>query len=89
MNRRGTINKPIATAKRAQRGPAMGPSNDSSSPRKVLTVKDVADYLQVHTSTIYRLLRRRGIPAFKVGTDWRFNIESIDEWRKLQERSRR
>ena len=52
-----------------------------------MTVDDVAEYLQVHKSTIYRLLRQRRIPAFKVGTDWRFNIESIDEWRKsLEER---
>jgi excisionase family DNA binding protein len=88
MNRRGA-NRQIAAANQAQEGQATGPSHDSPSLRKVLTVKDVAEYLQVHTSTIYRLLRRKRIPAFKVGTDWRFNIESIDEWRKLQEHSRR
>jgi excisionase family DNA binding protein len=87
MNRRGTSKKRIVGANPAQRASAMTLPDKSSSPRKVLTVKDVADYLQVHTSTIYRLLRRKRIPAFKVGTDWRFNIESIDEWRKLQERS--
>ncbi len=58
-------------------------------PKRVLTVKDVAEYLQVHASTIYRLLSKHEIPAFKVGTDWRFNIESIDEWRKVLENPRR
>jgi len=47
----------------------------------LLTVKDVAAYLQVNQTTIYRLLRQSEIPAFKLGGDWRFNIESIDEWR--------
>jgi Helix-turn-helix domain len=32
----------------------------------------------VHPSTIYRLLRRHEIPAFHIGSDWRFNIEEID-----------
>src|SRR5579862_5941884 len=49
--------------------------------RNLLTVKDVAAYLQVNQTTIYRLLRRAQIPAFKLGGDWRFNLESIDRWR--------
>jgi excisionase family DNA binding protein len=48
---------------------------------KVLTVPEVADYLRVHPSTIYRVLKQGGIPAFKVSGEWRFNIESIDQWR--------
>ena len=47
----------------------------------VLTVEEVARYLHVHQSTIYRLARQKELPAFKVGSDWRFNIESIDKWR--------
>jgi len=47
----------------------------------IMTVEDVAEYLQVHPSTIYRLLKRKRIPAFKLGSDWRFNRESIDHWR--------
>ena len=42
---------------------------------------EVADYLRVHPSTIYRMLRKQQIPAFKVGSDYRFNQESIDRWR--------
>ncbi len=49
--------------------------------KRLLTVKELADYLQVNQTTIYRLVRRSEIPAFKVGGDWRFNIESIDAWR--------
>jgi excisionase family DNA binding protein len=52
---------------------------------KVMTVVEVAEYLHVHPSTIYRLLRRQEIPAFRVGSDWRFNRESIDNWRTARE----
>jgi excisionase family DNA binding protein len=37
--------------------------------------------LKIHPSTIYRLLSYGALPAFKVGSDWRFNIEAIDRWR--------
>ena len=43
---------------------------------RVMTVKELSDYLKVHPSTVYRQLKRGGLPAFKVGSDWRFNIES-------------
>src|SRR5216683_6079180 len=49
--------------------------------KRLLTVKEVAAYLRVNQTTIYRLVRRSQIPAFKMGGDWRFNIESIDNWR--------
>jgi len=50
----------------------------------VMKISEVAAYLRVHRSTIYRLLRRGQLPAFKVGSDWRFNLESIDQWRAEQ-----
>ena len=46
----------------------------------VLTLEDVAQFLHVHPSTVYRLLENRSIPAFKVGSDWRFNQDSIERW---------
>jgi excisionase family DNA binding protein len=51
---------------------------------KVLTVNELSDYLRVHRSTIYRLLKRGQLPGFKIGSDWRFNIEAIDRWRLEQ-----
>ena len=47
----------------------------------VLKVSDLAKYLHVHRSTIYRLLRDGKVPAFKIGSDWRFNTKQIDRWR--------
>ena len=52
---------------------------------RVMTVKELSDYLTVHPSTVYRQLKRGQLPAFKVGSDWRFNVESIDRWRLEQD----
>lgn len=46
----------------------------------LMTVKDLADYLNVHPSTIYRLLRQGKLPAFKIGSDWRFRRLDIERW---------
>ena len=53
---------------------------------QVMTVKEVARYLKVHTTTIYRLAQNGQLPCFKIGGDWRFNKESIDHWRLARER---
>ena len=50
----------------------------------LITAAELADFLKVHPSTIYRLLKRRAIPAFKIGKDWRFDLETIDRWRLSQ-----
>ncbi len=50
----------------------------------VMTVREVAAYLHVHPSTIYKLLKRHQIPGFHVGSDWRFHIGAIDRWRLEQ-----
>jgi excisionase family DNA binding protein len=46
----------------------------------VLTVNELSDYLKVHPSTIYRLLKTGQLPAFRIGSDWRFNVEEIERW---------
>jgi excisionase family DNA binding protein len=46
----------------------------------VLTLEETAKFLKVHPSTVYRLVKSRTIPAFKIGSDWRFNQESIQRW---------
>jgi excisionase family DNA binding protein len=49
--------------------------------QKTMTVKEVADYLKIHTSTVYRLVDQRKLPAFKVGSGWRFELVMIEQWR--------
>ena len=55
-------------------------------PDEVLTVRELAEYLRANRATIYRLVRAHQIPAFRIGSDWRFNREHIDEWRRAQEK---
>ena len=47
---------------------------------RVMTVKELSNYLRVHPSTVYKLLRSGDLPGFRIGTDWRFNAEVIDHW---------
>ncbi|MGD0117998.1 MAG: helix-turn-helix domain-containing protein [Candidatus Binatus sp.] len=54
---------------------------------RVLTVQEVSSYLRVHPSTIYRMLKKNQLPAFRVGSDWRFTVEAIDKWRATVELS--
>jgi excisionase family DNA binding protein len=51
---------------------------------KVLTISELCEYLRVHRSTVYRLLKKGQLPGFKIGSDWRFNLEAIDRWRLQQ-----
>ena len=46
----------------------------------LLTTQQVAQYLKVDKFTIYRLVGRKKIPAFRVGNQWRFKRSLIDEW---------
>ena len=51
----------------------------------VLTVAELAEYLSVSRATIYKLLKAGKIPSFRIGSDWRFKREHIEQWRLSQE----
>lgn len=50
-----------------------------------MTLDEVAQYLHVHPSTVYRLLKNEHLPAFKMDRDWCFNLTSIDHWVEKEE----
>ncbi len=54
---------------------------------QMMTVKEVAQYLHLHQSSVYRLLKRKGLPAVRIGSDWRFRRESVDRWVESREMS--
>jgi excisionase family DNA binding protein len=49
---------------------------------EILTVTMMAQYLRCHPSTVYRLLKNKKIPAFRIGSDWRFQKSVIENWLK-------
>jgi len=51
-----------------------------ASDHEVLTVKEVCELLQVHQSTVYKLIKEGRIPAFRIGSDWRFLKDRIVRW---------
>ena len=55
---------------------------------RLMTIDEVAKYLRIHKSTIYRLAKNRRIPASKVGNKWRFRKDVIDRWLSKRENSR-
>jgi excisionase family DNA binding protein len=58
-----------------------------STPDSMLTASDVARYFRLHVMTIYRMVQRRELPAVRVGRQWRFRREQINQW--LQDQGRR
>ncbi|HEB73701.1 MAG TPA: DNA-binding protein [Candidatus Desulfofervidus auxilii] len=47
---------------------------------KILTVKDLAQYLKMDEHTVYRLARKGVLPGVKIGGEWRFKKNLIDKW---------
>lgn len=47
---------------------------------EVLTAQEVAAWLRVSVSTIYRQAKGGTMPAFRVAHDYRFNRTQIREW---------
>lgn len=62
----------------------MSPESNSN----IFTVADVANYLKLPISTVYRLAERREIPGHKVGRQWRFQRAVIDEWLRRRSEGR-
>ena len=52
----------------------------TAAPSPVMTLKELAEYLKVHPTMIYKLIHRHELPCFKVGADYRFNRENINKW---------
>ena len=56
---------------------------------EVMTVPELAERLNVSAITIYRLLKAGQLPAFRVGSDWRFSADAIAQWMKEREQGMR
>ena len=46
----------------------------------IMTLEEVACFLRLNKSTVYRLARDGTLPAWKLGNVWRFKKEAIESW---------
>lgn len=53
---------------------------DATRDGEILTVMEVARFLRVPKSTVYKLARGGELPASKIGKHWRFLRRDIHEW---------
>jgi excisionase family DNA binding protein len=62
--------------------PTTGANHKNSANRRisdseVITLEELARYLRISKSTVYRCVRLGQLPAFRVGRQWRVNLELV------------
>lgn len=46
----------------------------------IMTIEEVAEYLRIPVSSVYKLAQEGKIPAQKVGRHWRFHRPTLTKW---------
>jgi excisionase family DNA binding protein len=46
----------------------------------MMSLQQMAVYLQVPRSSLYRLVKSGELKAFKVGNQWRAELEAVQDW---------
>jgi excisionase family DNA binding protein len=46
----------------------------------MMTLQDVADYLNCHYGTVFRLIHHGDLPAFRLGHNWRCLRPDLETW---------
>lgn len=54
----------------------------SPAVREVMDIKSLAEYLGIGKSKIYALIRLKKIPASRIGRQYRFSKDVVDQWLK-------
>ncbi|WP_174733201.1 helix-turn-helix domain-containing protein [Mesobacillus harenae] len=57
--------------------------------KEIMTVSQVAEYLQLSEMSTYKLVQEGKIPAFKIGRHWRVKKEDITEFIEKLKRGER
>ena len=47
---------------------------------EIMTMDELAEYLKISKSTLYKLAQQGGLPGQKVGKRWRFHKGAINDW---------
>ena len=54
----------------------------ANAPDTIMTLDDLAAYIKLSKSSLYKLCQAGKVPGTKVGRTWRFHRDVIDTWIK-------
>jgi len=54
-----------------------------------MTIEELAIYLKIAKSTLYKLAQEGKVPGQKVGKHWRFRKDTINRWLDEQGKTRK
>ncbi len=63
-----------------KRGKSKPDKPKRSAADEIMTLREVAEYLNCSYSMVYHLARSGSIPCFRLGSDYRFRREDVDAW---------
>lgn len=46
----------------------------------LLTTRELMDYLQISRTKVWEMVNKKGLPAFKLGGDYRYRRAEVDAW---------
>ena len=52
--------------------------------REVMNIRQASQYLGISPDTLYKYLSEGRLPAFKLGSRWRFKKTTLDRWMEMQ-----
>ena len=58
--------------------------NGAQGKEQIMTLREVAQYLGLHIMTVYKLTREGRVPAAKIGGQWRFKRDVLEDWLEAQ-----
>jgi len=51
---------------------------------RIMTTKEVADYIKVNEKTVLKLVQYGELPGVKVGSQWRYHLVAVDQYLQKQ-----
>lgn len=58
----------------------------ASNQNEIMTIDELAEYLKISKSTLYKLAQEDQLPGQKIGKRWRFHKDAVDEWMRINPR---
>ncbi len=57
-------------------------NKNNNTNKQIMDIKELSEYLGIGKSKIYSLIRMKKIPASKIGRQYRFSKDVVDNWLK-------